>query len=142
MQPTPHDYGIWLLIFTSFVGLLSSFAVIYATFRTQRREVSMKESFATVTELNRVEERVDGVDGDLKALKEAIVSNGETRRKSIEAKVEAVRLEVKEDTTELHTKVNGVATEVAAVKAQCDLTNQSMVQLTGQITTLIQRRNA
>jgi hypothetical protein len=140
MNPSPTEYGLWYLIASSFISTIGSGVLIYTSLRTQRRSVSLQENFATTTELKRVEQRVDGVDGDLKALKESIVANGEVRRKSIEAKVEAVRLEVKEDVSELHEKVNAIGGQVAAVQTKCDLTNQNIVALSGQFTRMLERK--
>jgi hypothetical protein len=63
----------------------------------EKREVKFADEFATRGEMAAVKKDVSRVSDDLHALKESIVSNGEIRRKNIEAKVESVRVELKQD---------------------------------------------
>lgn len=87
-------------------------------------EVKPHIEFATTQELKRVEVKVDNVDTDLKAFRKEIVTNGESRRKSIEGKVESareearvhteqVRLEIKGDFAKVLDQLQAISTEVA-----------------------------
>lgn len=68
--------------------------------------------FATTQQLEEVRRDVEVVDEDLKLLKKEIIANGETRRQSIESKVESVRKELTErmeaDRHELAGKIDGM----------------------------------
>lgn len=92
----------------------------------------MEESYATVPDLNTVKT-------ELKELRDAIVTNGETRRQNIEARVEKVRMELKEDIKGVQTDVQGLSREVSALATNCELTNASVSGLSTQISRMFER---
>ncbi|ODU24541.1 MAG: hypothetical protein ABS95_01750 [Verrucomicrobia bacterium SCN 57-15] len=124
MSPTASEYGIWFLVASSVLGMIANAALIYTSFRTQRRSVSLQDNFATVTDLKRVERRLDVI---------------EEHHESIAKRAEALRLEIKNDVTELHEKVNAVANQVSGVGKQCEMLNQQLVQLASQFNRLLER---
>lgn len=165
MNPTAQEIGIWLLVFGQFVTIGSAVVVIVASFRTQKREVSLRSDFATLPELQKIEhqlearvtkaegefgqrfakvegefgQRVGNVDHDIRKLRQEIVSNGEVRRQSIESKVEGVRSQMQGEIKNVERTVLECAKEIATVGAQCEMINASLVRLTSDVTNFFQR---
>lgn len=89
-----------------FAGVLGAIALILTVLEKakkffggspEKREVRFAEEFASRAEVTEIKRDVTKVNNDLVALKESIVTNGEIRRKNIEAKVESTRIELKGD---------------------------------------------
>jgi hypothetical protein len=81
-------------------------------------------------------DEISQVDSKVETLRADIVRNGEQRKTSIEAKVEAVRMEVRQDIQELHTKVNQVDKTVAANTTATQLLHGQLVALDGRLQNL------
>lgn len=109
----------WLTL-AVFIGLLLILAVAawaVKNWRTIRGEtekhqvgpqpfmVQEADQYATKSELAAVKEDIAAVDADLKSLRQEIVVNGEKRRQSIEAKVEASRKESAAHIERVHTEI-------------------------------------
>lgn len=111
----------------------------------QKREVSFSDTYATAGELRRVErdlnERIVGLDRDLKALKDSISENGEQRRIAIESKVEAARSEARKAAEKLDEKVNSVARDVSKLQNASESTNQKITLMDAKLDRLIERSN-
>jgi hypothetical protein len=112
------------------LGTIANFVVIWSQRnKAQPREISPQPlevkpsaAYALASELKRVEHdlggRIASVDADLKSLRGEIVANGETRRQSIEAKVEHVREELREDIQGVHRRVDDVLSAVSELKGE------------------------
>ena len=135
MNPDASAVGSWVLVAVMLLSAGASLTVILGSRRTQRRSVALEESYATLPHVQRVERelgaRIDGVDGDVRALKDQIVANGEVRRKSIEAKVETVREETRQ-----------VAVQVAGLQSETRIFNQRLVQIDDKLDRMRDRGSA
>lgn len=144
MQPTSNDIGIWLIVVSMLVNLAAGVAVIVSVFRSQRRQVRMEESFATVNQVREVADtlggRITGVDNDVKAMRESIVRNGDLRRESIEGKVEAVRKELTASIGEVGDRFARVAVQVGGLERETALLNQSLMQVDAKLGRMIERQ--
>jgi hypothetical protein len=144
MPTVPLDqFAFWIICFMIFGAFVCSLLLVFASFRPQKRNVALMENYATVTQLDKVEEelatRIEGVDADVQALKGEIVRNGEVRKASIEGKVEALRQEVKGDITQLHEKINDVNAKLAAQGERSELNTATMARMEGQIMKLVEK---
>ena len=123
------DQGQFTLSFLQTIILLGAAAVVVINMldrrKTQRREVTLADTFATQRDLSRVEGQVHAVDLDVKNLRESIVKNGEIRRASIEAKVEAsnekLRDEMRAGNTHLHSRLDDLVVAVSKLQGRAEL---------------------
>lgn len=126
---------IWLAFLTlgvavGLVVILLVAAKIVAAVREIKGEAESREikpqpfivqesvQFATKTELAAVKKDIAMVDEDLNAMRREIVENGESRRISIEAKVEELRKEKKESTRLVHERINEVLKALARLEGK------------------------
>lgn len=112
--------GLWVLAqLASAIGtlkreLLGQKEQQEVTLTGQPLEVREHEGFATSNDLAVLEGRVDAVDADLRSLRKEIVANGETRRASIEAKVEQTRREARDHTESVRIELSGKIDQLPA----------------------------
>lgn len=130
MNPDPQ----FLYQFMLTIGFLGAVSVAWMALRnqskSQKREVSFADSFATAEELARVDatltRRIDATDRSVMEMKDAIVRNGEIRKAAIEAKVEAARAEAQTEAKEIRKEISALAVEITAVKTTGEMTHNSL----------------
>jgi hypothetical protein len=93
-----------------------------ATLVNIRRQHKREDEFATKSEIARVDKKVED-------LRQDIVKNGDARRIAIEGKVEAARMEAREDTESIKRDVARLGHQVSAVEATARMINQTMGQI-------------
>lgn len=144
MQPTTNEMGVWLLALGAVVNIVAGLAVILSGFRSQRRQVRMEETFATVNQVREVAQtlggRIDLVDKDVRELRDNVVLKGEEQRESIEGKVEAVRVELAQSVERVADRLVGVSAQAAGLGRETELLGQRMAQVDGKLDRLIERQ--
>jgi hypothetical protein len=92
------------------------------TISPQPLVVKTVDEYATKQELKAVDE-------DLQELKQNIVSNGETRRKSIEGKVEDLRQEMKQDMANVATDVTDTKVSMGEFRGELKQINLALINM-------------
>lgn len=104
-------------------GLLCLMVTVQlATLFNIRRQQKREEEFATKAEIARVDNKVETLRSD-------IVKNGETRRISIEAKVEEARQETRDAAGDLRGKIDCLGSEVAELRGETKMITQALARL-------------
>jgi hypothetical protein len=98
------------------------------------------ETFATKPELAtakaELSKRIEDVDEELEKQKDSIVRNGETRKASIEGKVEALRLELKKDIEGTSEDIQQTGRDVCKLEGKFDQINVTLIGLTSAVQNL------
>jgi hypothetical protein len=126
MHPTASETGTWVIIFFTVLTATGTIMNMINSIRSQRRQVSLTENFATVTQL-------DEVKTDLKEWKAEIRHNGEVRKASIENRVEKLRIEVKEDINEVRQRVADCSSEISGLSGKFELMNTQLLHISTQL---------
>lgn len=131
MNLKAEQVGMFVL---AVIFLLPSINIIIGWARHRgavERTVKFPPEYATTDQLGELEDRIDMVDTEVRAMKESIVENGETRREKIEAKVEEARAETRRAAEELHKEIAQVSRNVAALESETRLLNQNLMKFEG-----------
>lgn len=96
----------------------------------QPLEIRGAPQYAMAVDLQRLERDVKTLDTDLKSLRGEIVANGEVRRASIEAKVEAVRNQL---TDEIGVMRHDLSGEIGGVHKRVDQVLAAVSELKGKV---------
>ena len=113
--------GFGFAIFTLFLSTAVQVATLLGMRRSQKREVSVVEMYATKGEL------------------QALAGAGDEGRRKLHEKIEALRLEVKGDVGEVHQKINDVSNQVSGVERDTTMINQTMVLMSQKLDRLSER---
>lgn len=114
---------------------MSSVAVGWLSYLAARRRDKREEDYATKAEITRVDGKVD-------ALERQIVINGENRRQAIEAKVEAARLEARQEAAELRSEIANVDKSLGVLQGETEMINQNVQTLTATVNRIADRQIA
>ncbi len=133
----PVEIAAWLGCLAFVVHLWNQ---VHKAIDRNKEQPPPAQTYATKTDLGRVESELKtglkeaesqlrlglkDVEHDLRSLKDQIVANGETRRKSIEGKVEAVK-------DEMHDKFSVLSGEIAGLTAAHKAASEHLSQLTSE----------
>ncbi len=116
MNPTPTELVAWLTSFAFLLGILVNVAILISMKRTQKREVSFADNFATAPELQRVADEVrrveEKMDRSLHEIRtsmrldaDRVLAAGEHRAEKIHERMNLILANVHEVKGELKNKV-------------------------------------
>lgn len=134
-MPDPSTFSALGWLFVALVGLVVGWNQI-DDFLTRRRGNPPNEELKG--DANVLLQRVAALENEAK---EAM-----TRRRAMHAKVDemekAIRNEVKQDTADLHEKINKVDRDVSALSAKTELQNQQLARIESYVHRLAESRHS
>lgn len=118
--------GMVITALCTLLGLAVHVVALLRAGKTQRREVSMMESFATVTQIKELADRIGMAERSVLDLKESIHRNGEERRVRIELKVEEAKTEARNEAKEIRSDLSALMVTMSSIKTTSDDTHNRL----------------